>query len=318
MSEGEDFVTDKFWDEMQELGWRGVLERNFQLINNGEGRRARLADAVVIKGASPDEKKSRKKFRLPNINGREVLIIQTKVTGINPWLFGQVLFSPKLLERWAQERNLKLGKVCSVALCDANKNYELLELIKRYFSAEIEFCSRPINYDNEDHAKQQAAIEDDFSSGIKICLREVPACYQCDDSSISRIPGSARRYAERRKGGGLIAEDVLLTDAFRISGIFVPGLGVKEVYQATWEQLVVGRRVVSIHSEQKYDKKAHRSVPAMSAMYMAGEVIIAQLLLIKEFGATSVSSVIISDCMDRVVDEELRSRGIDFTAVKAP
>jgi hypothetical protein len=204
-------------------------------------------------------------------------VLQAKVTGLNAWLFGQALFSPKLMARSAHEQNWMLGHTSSVALCDVKKK-------------------RP---------ELQALIESRFSDEIRICLRPVPTKYQSNRASVIRIPGVAGRYAKDRHDGMLIAEDVRLTTGLSISGVFVLGLTTEEFCRSTTlEQLVYGRRILAIHSEQV--KTRGRWYPAMSAMYMAGEVIVAQLLLTEKFHAASVKSVIACADMDWAVSCELK------------
>jgi hypothetical protein len=112
-------------------------------------------------------------------------------------------------------------------------------------------------------------------------------------------------YAKDRHDGMLITEDVCLTTGLSISGIFVLGLTPEEYRRSmSWEEWVYRRTILAIHSEQV--QKGSQWNPAMSAMYMAGEIIIAQLLLTEKFHAASVKSVIACADMDRAVACELR------------
>ena len=55
MSEGEDYVINAYWEETRAPGSQGAIYRNFKIIESGEGRRERRADAVVVESKSADE-----------------------------------------------------------------------------------------------------------------------------------------------------------------------------------------------------------------------------------------------------------------------
>jgi hypothetical protein len=260
-----------------------IYKEEFGIIKRAEGSWDRRVDAIVVEGKDPIDDHD-----LRCLDGRNVTIIQTKVAPLNPWLVGQALLSPRLLARSASEQGWKLGKVTSIALCDI----------------------QPLGMKTRFTAGLSPFIERHFTDrDLVIARREVPAKDKKSGSSIKRIPGIAARFVDQAaEQGFLIKVNAELLKGFRVSGIFVRGLSEEEACsEKDWRRLIAARSVVVIHSE-----KDARGKPRMSAMYMAGEVIAAKLLLTEIFHANSVESVIACGGMDAVVEEELRRYDTSF------
>lgn len=279
--EEQELTRGYYCDSIGRIG--NTYQEEFRIIKRVEGSWDRRVDAIVVEGNDPINDHD-----LRCLDGRDVILIQTKVSPLNPWLVGQALLSPRLLARSARGQGWKPGKITSIALCD----------------------TQPPGLEGKHASGLRPLIERHFTErDLIIATREVPAEDKKSGTSIRRIPGAAVRFdAETSEQGVLVKTAAELFTGFKVSGIFVRGLSKEETRsEVDWRRLVAARSVVVIHSENDANGK-----PKMSAMYMAGEIITAQLLLTEIFHAASVESIIACGGMDVAVEEELRRYDTSF------
>ncbi|MEK6707396.1 MAG: hypothetical protein AABY81_01110 [Pseudomonadota bacterium] len=103
MSRRETQMTIWYWEQIG-----GILIEEFLVVPRAEGQGHRLLDGLIILGE--------KKQRMPvgtreSIEGKDVVVVQTKNTRLGMYLMGQTLFSAQLIRR------LGPRSVQSVALC---------------------------------------------------------------------------------------------------------------------------------------------------------------------------------------------------------
>jgi hypothetical protein len=257
-------------------GTGNTYSEEFKINESGPGSRARRVDAIIAEGRDRVDAKD-----LRCLEGRNITIIQAKATPLNAWLVGQALLSPRLLARSARLQGWKPGNIRSIALCD------------------IQPAGVGIGRSSSGLG---ALIEKRFTRrDLEIVTLEVPDEDKKHTSSIRRIPGAAARYA-----GDAAPKTARLPTGLTVSGILTPDPRSGGHKARGWEGLVAGQPVTVIHSEQENKK------PKMSAMYMAGEVVTAQLLLTHELGAASAESVIACESMDAAVADELAAFGVPF------
>jgi hypothetical protein len=263
VSKRESEVTNAFWREL--LEGKGTFRENFKIIDYKKDRRQnRWADGVVVQGDTPGKIWVNE---LRDLDGRDVTVIQTKVTPLNAYVFGQALFSPKLIAQSAVEQAWRPRSINSVLLCTS------------------------------DQPEIRCLIDEHFSSNVEVHVREGIH----DNFYLHRIPSIAEEYASIREDGKPIVTAACLTSGLTIDGVFVPGLSVEEARQPLCRHTVAGKKVTAVHSEQM-SGKANRA-----GMYMAGEVIMTKLLLQEKMEAASVHSVIACAGMDDVIEGELRA-----------
>jgi hypothetical protein len=105
----------------------GAFIPEYPLVKPTKRQGARRADAVIL----PDEKTRRAKIAdYPSLQGRSVVVVQTKASRLGMYLMGQVVFSLELCRR------LGASKVKSVALCTASDDV-LAPLLKAYPQVEL-------------------------------------------------------------------------------------------------------------------------------------------------------------------------------------
>jgi hypothetical protein len=109
MSKHETPLTRAYWNDLGD----GTLYEEFRVVDAMAGVRSRRdVDGVVVLGeahriASPDEHIG------VSLDGRDVIVIQTKATRLNPYVFGQALMSmDRIRMRWAP-RSLRSVLICA-------------------------------------------------------------------------------------------------------------------------------------------------------------------------------------------------------------
>ena len=111
---------------------------------------------------------------------------------------------------------------------------------------------------------------------------------------LSRLPtDEVRRRASSR---GAFLAPIQLTRRFVSDGILVPDLGNAD--RRPLREVVAGKHVTTVHSEKRNGK------PAITGMWIAGEVIAAQKLL-TQMGAASADSLLLCRRDDQAVGEAL-------------
>ena len=109
MSEHETPLTRAYWEDLGD----GTLYEELRVVDAKAGVRSRRdVHGVIVLGeahriASPGERAG------VSLNGKDVIVIQTKATSLNPYVFGQALLSMDLIRmRWAP-RSLRSVLVCT-------------------------------------------------------------------------------------------------------------------------------------------------------------------------------------------------------------
>jgi hypothetical protein len=125
MSLHETPLTRAYW---QSLG-QGILYEELAVADAVPGKQSRrLVDAVVVLG---HESRVAGPRRGVSLDGEDVVVIQTKATRLNPYVFGQALLSAELIRlRWTP------ASVRSVVIC-VEDDPELKPLVESYANVEV-------------------------------------------------------------------------------------------------------------------------------------------------------------------------------------
>lgn len=121
MSKRETPLTRRYWKSVG-----GTLIEEFPAVTRSNDRGRRLIDGVIIVGG--ENKIARAKG--VDLEGKDIIVIQTKARRLGMYLIGQALFSPKLM------RKFKPRSIKSVAIC-TKSDAELLPLLKSYKTIEV-------------------------------------------------------------------------------------------------------------------------------------------------------------------------------------
>ena len=102
MSKRETPLTRKYW---QSIG--GTLIEEFPAVTKGDSNSRRLLDGVVILGGE---------FRIAkasevDIEGKDIVVIQTKVNRLGMYLMGQAFFSRELMKTF-KPKSIKTVAIC--------------------------------------------------------------------------------------------------------------------------------------------------------------------------------------------------------------
>lgn len=126
MSKHETPMTRLYW---QQVG--GTLIEEFMAVERSITCGRRLLDGVIIQGSE---------FRIArqsevSIEGKDIIVIQTKASRLGMYLMGQALFSAELMKRF-NPRSIK-----SVALC--NQDDEVLRpLLEQHLNMQVVICPK--------------------------------------------------------------------------------------------------------------------------------------------------------------------------------
>ena len=102
MSKNETPMTRWYWKQVG-----GTLIEEFVVVNRGAGRGKRVLDAIIL----PSEEFRIAKQHEVSIEGKDVVVVQTKAGRLGMHLLGQALFSAQLVQCFHPR------SVLSVALC---------------------------------------------------------------------------------------------------------------------------------------------------------------------------------------------------------
>ena len=102
MSKRETPLTRKYW---QSIG--GTLIEEFPAVTGGDSNSRRLLDGVVILGG---ENRIAKASEV-DIEGRDIVVIQTKVNRLGMYLMGQAFFSRELMKTF-KPKSIKTVAIC--------------------------------------------------------------------------------------------------------------------------------------------------------------------------------------------------------------
>lgn len=105
MSKHETWRTRKYWESVG-----GLLIEEFVAVKGGENRGKRLLDGLIVL----DEDKAIHDSTMFDIEGRDVIVVQTKRNRIGMNLLGQTYFSKLLIEKF-NPRSINLVAICGKA-----------------------------------------------------------------------------------------------------------------------------------------------------------------------------------------------------------
>ena len=107
MSKNETWRTRKYWNSVG-----GYLIEEFQAIKEDKRRNitSKLIDGIIVLG----EQKNRQSGGQYNIEGKDIIVVQTKSGGLGMSLMGQAYFSAKIMERFSP-RSIKKVAICGRA-----------------------------------------------------------------------------------------------------------------------------------------------------------------------------------------------------------
>jgi len=114
-------MTRAYWNEIG-----GTLVEEFQVVPRGKNHGQRLLDAVII----PDGPNEMRHWSEVDIEGKDVIVVQTKASRLGMYLMGQTLFSAELIK----ER--KPRSVKSIALCSRDDDV-LRPMLEAYDGCEV-------------------------------------------------------------------------------------------------------------------------------------------------------------------------------------
>jgi len=121
MSKLETPLTRRYWKSVG-----GTLIEEFAAVGRATDHGTRLIDGVIIKNGP---RRIAKKSEV-DLEGKEIIVVQTKAERLGMYLMGQAIFSRDLMKRF------KPKHVHSVAIC--TKGDSVLEpLLKRYKDVEL-------------------------------------------------------------------------------------------------------------------------------------------------------------------------------------
>ena len=103
MSKHETPLTRRYWDEVG-----GTLVEEFPAVLRGSGNAQRLIDGVIIVGKP-------KKIARPSeisIEGKDIIVLQTKANRLGMNLMGQAIVSKKLMEKF-EPKSIRSIAICS-------------------------------------------------------------------------------------------------------------------------------------------------------------------------------------------------------------
>ena len=120
MSKHETHLTKRYWETIG-----GTLIEEFPAVSRTKENAQRLLDGVVILG----EKTEILKAHEEEIQGKDIVVIQTKANRLGMNLLGQSVFSAELMKAH------KPKSIKSVAICAAGDS--ILELLAVKFNIEV-------------------------------------------------------------------------------------------------------------------------------------------------------------------------------------
>ncbi len=124
-------MTVWYWEQIG-----GALIEEFMATPKQEGQGRRLLDGLIVLGEPKERLPVGSKF---NIEGRDVIVIQTKNSRLGMYLMGQSLFSAKLIKRLFSPRSVQ-----SVALC-AKSDLVLQPILEAYEGCKVVVCPPEIS-----------------------------------------------------------------------------------------------------------------------------------------------------------------------------
>ncbi len=98
-------MTLWYWEQVG-----GMLIEEFMAVPKAKGQARRLLDGVIVLGEP--------KQRMPvssrvSLEGKDVIVIQTKNSRLGMYLMGQTLFSTQLIQQFFKPRSVQAVALCS-------------------------------------------------------------------------------------------------------------------------------------------------------------------------------------------------------------
>ena len=105
MSKHESWRTRKYWESLD----NGLLIEEFQAIPQKKDKSIarRLVDGVIVLG----EEKAIQRGGTFDLEGRDIIAIQTKATRLGMYLMGQAFFTREILKRF-KPKSIKTVAIC--------------------------------------------------------------------------------------------------------------------------------------------------------------------------------------------------------------
>lgn len=122
MSKYETPMTEWFWDQVG-----GLLVEEFEAVRRNANQGQRLIDAVIVLNKNKSRHPRGKKF---DIEGRNVIVVQSKHRRLSMGLMGQTLFSLDLIKK------LNPSTIRSVAVCTQDDEV-LRPLLEKHKGCEV-------------------------------------------------------------------------------------------------------------------------------------------------------------------------------------
>ena len=124
MSKNETPMTRWYWKQVG-----GTLIEEFIVVHGGADRGIRVLDAIILPS---EEFRIAKQYEV-SIEGKDVVVVQTKSRRLGMGLLGQALFSAQLVQRFRPR------SVLSVALCTKD-DAVLRPLFEQYPGMKVVVC----------------------------------------------------------------------------------------------------------------------------------------------------------------------------------
>ncbi len=144
MSKLETPITRKYWKQVG-----GTLIEEFVMVSRNKNSEKRVIDAIII----PGEENKIIDQKLANIEGKDIIAVQTKASRLGMYLMGQTFFSEKLLKKFHKPKS-----ILSVALC-AKDDAILRPLLERYSNMKVivledESCKKDMKSTNKEKSNR--------------------------------------------------------------------------------------------------------------------------------------------------------------------
>ncbi len=120
MSKLETPLTRKFWKSVG-----GTLIEEFPAVKKTDSNSTRLIDGVIILDGETRIAKANE----VNLEGKDIIVVQTKVNRLGMYLMGQALFSKELM------RNFNPKSIRTVAIC--GKDDSIMKDLSKQFGIEV-------------------------------------------------------------------------------------------------------------------------------------------------------------------------------------
>lgn len=119
-------MTRWYWQQV-----KGTLIEEFLVVNGSGTCGKRLLDGVIIQGGEFTVARQSE----ISVEGKDLIIIQTKASRLGMYLMGQTLFSMELMKRF-KPRSMK-----SIALCSQDDEM-LRPLLEKYPDMQVVICPK--------------------------------------------------------------------------------------------------------------------------------------------------------------------------------